>query len=54
MSFETINLGEGCTQRIYSDGVTKWYRDGEYPREDGPAVEVSDRYKAWYLNGKSH
>ena len=23
-------------------------------REDGPAIERADGYKAWYLNGKMH
>ena len=27
---------------------------GVYHREDGPALEYSDGYKAWYINGKRH
>jgi hypothetical protein len=44
-------------ERIYglnSFGDRYWYKDGEYHREDGPAVEMSHGYKAWYLNGKLH
>jgi len=26
--------------------------NGKYHREDGPALEYADGYKAWYLNGK--
>ena len=28
--------------------------NGDYHREDGPAAEHSNGYKAWYLNGKLH
>ena len=42
------------TVRVYDDGDKSWYIDGKCHREDGPAVELSDRYKAWYLNGKCH
>ena len=29
-------------------------RDGEFHREDGPATERIDGYKAWCINGKLH
>jgi len=34
--------------------ATTWYLNGERHREDGPAVEDDEGYKAWYLNGKRH
>jgi len=27
---------------------------GQYHREDGPAKEYTDGYKAWFINGKRH
>ena len=33
-------------------GTKRWYVNGEYHREDGPAVEWSDGDKEWFLNGK--
>ena len=35
---------------------TKLWRlpNGDYHREDGPAIEYSDGLKAWYLNGERH
>ena len=34
---------------------TDWYNlEGQRHREDGPAVEYADGYKAYYLNGKLH
>ena len=32
----------------------EWYRHGERHREDGPAYESSDGYKAWYIHDKRH
>lgn len=31
-----------------------WYKNGQYHREDGPAIERADGTKEWYLNGKPH
>ena len=31
-----------------------WLVNGKRHREDGPAVEGIDGYKAWYINGKLH
>jgi len=36
------------------NGTKKWYLNGKYHREDGPAIENSNGTKAWYLNGKCH
>ncbi len=35
-------------------GTKRYYKNDEYHREDGPAVEWTDGYKAWYFNGKLH
>jgi hypothetical protein len=34
----------------------KWWclKNGLLHREDGPAIEYADGYKAWYINGKFH
>ena len=36
------------------ENATRWYLNGEFHREDGPAVEDADGYKSWYLNGELH
>ena len=43
--------------RIDEDGNKFYYSNKKMTtrhREDGPAVEWTDRSKAWYLNGKQH
>jgi hypothetical protein len=44
------------TYEVKTDGkTTKWYFNGSVlHREDGPAIETTDGYKEWYLNGKLH
>ena len=37
---------------VYSNGTKHWYLNGQYHREDGPAVEWSNGTKHWYLNGQ--
>ena len=32
----------------------RWYLNGQYHREDGPAIEHLNGCKAWYLYGKCH
>ena len=40
---------------IASDGTKRWYNDTYYlHRDDGPAVEMVNGYKAWYINNKLH
>lgn len=40
---------------IDSEGTKRWYDDdGELHRDDGPAVHIYNRYKAWYRHGKKH
>jgi len=31
-----------------------WYLNGEFHREDGPAVEWANGDKAWYFKNKNH
>ena len=31
-----------------------WYKDDNFHREDGPAVEYADGDKEWYQNNKLH
>ena len=38
--------------RVYKDGRKCWFLNGNLHREDGPAIEWSNGYKAWYLDGK--
>jgi hypothetical protein len=33
---------------------TFWYYNGNFHREDGPAVEYADGTKEWWLNGNCH
>jgi hypothetical protein len=33
---------------------TEWFINNELHREDGPAIEYPNGYKAWYINGKQH
>tara|TARA_R110002124_G_scaffold49351_3_gene144807 strand:+ start:4109 stop:4621 length:513 start_codon:yes stop_codon:yes gene_type:complete len=39
---------------VDSDGSRYWYLNGQYHREDGPALELYDGSKYWYLKGKRH
>jgi hypothetical protein len=40
---------------VREDGVVEWkLPDGNFHREDGPAHECPDGYKAWYIKGKLH
>ena len=36
------------------DGEKRWYLNGKFHREDGPAIEWTNGRKSWYLNGKRH
>jgi hypothetical protein len=40
------------TVKVYDSGSKSWWLNDELHREDGPAVEDANGYKAWYLNGK--
>ncbi len=39
---------------IDGDGNKRWYIDGKYHRENGPAMEFISGYKAWIFDGKYH
>ena len=39
---------------VDSNGTKRWTLNGEYHREDGPAIEYPNGEKHWYLNGKLH
>jgi hypothetical protein len=39
---------------IDSLGNKRYYKNDEYHREDGPAVEHTDGFKAYWLNGILH
>jgi hypothetical protein len=39
---------------IDKDGTKEWFLNGEFHREDGPAVEWIDGSKFWYKDGKEH
>jgi hypothetical protein len=38
----------------YSNGSKYWCRNGQYHREDGPAIECSNGDKFWYLDNKEY
>jgi hypothetical protein len=39
---------------IYPNGHKRWYLNGNFHREDGPAIEWADGEKHWYLDSKFH
>jgi hypothetical protein len=41
---------------LYEDdnGTKHWFLNGNYHREDGPAIIYHTGNKYWYLNGKRH
>lgn len=40
---------------VDDNGIICWYNEeGKKHREDGPAVESPEGYKAYYINGKRH
>lgn len=40
--------------QLDADGTKKWYLNGVFHRDDGPAVEKSTGDRLWYRNGKFH
>jgi hypothetical protein len=34
--------------------VVEYFKDDQYHREDGPAIETASGDKFWYINGKLH
>ena len=51
-----IGMKEKDKNGRYKDkyGTVRWYKDGQFHREDGPAVEWNSGTKSWYLNDKLH
>lgn len=41
-------------KEIDQDGNIRWYLNGKYHREDGPAIERSNGDKEWWFQGKRH
>ena len=41
------------TVEVYANGTKYWYQNGQWHREDGPAVEYASGTKYWYLNGEN-
>jgi len=60
IKFQEIKAPINCIRRQDTWQRGKWQRteyynkDGQRHRENGPAVEYANGYKAWYLNGKLH
>jgi len=42
----------GCVK--YTSGEQYWYKDGQYHREDGPAIIYPDGNQYWMLNDKHY
>ena len=40
--------------KFQANGNTYWYINGQFHREDGPAVEYSNGGKYWYQHGLRH
>ena len=38
------------TVKVYYNGTKEWRLNGEYHREDGPAIEWANGCKSWWLN----
>jgi hypothetical protein len=49
-----MNAKEYPKKEVKSDGTFWRNEKGEYHREDGPAVELANGNKFWYLNGQYH
>ena len=42
------------TVKVYENGSKAWFLNGQYHRQDGPAIEWVDGAKVWFLNGQYH
>ena len=40
--------------RVYNDCSKFWYLNDKLHREDGPAIEYTNGYKEWHLNGTKY
>ena len=41
-------------KQVFDDGEQRWYLNGEWHREDGPAVIQPDGTEFWFQCGKLH
>ena len=39
------------TKQNHISGTKYWYLNNQYHRTDGPAIELADGDKSWYING---
>ena len=53
-SFVILDLSSNRTIEIDVDSARRWFLNGRFHREDGPAAEWADGSKFWYLNGQLH
>jgi len=51
---ESDIIPENFTGIAEDYGNKEWYRNGEWHREDGPAIEYANGDKYWYRNGQYH
>ena len=48
-------MSEEVRRKVDVDGTVRYYNEeGEKHRLDGPAVEWSNGYKEWYIEGKCY
>ena len=47
-------MSDQPTLHMARDGSKEWYLNGEYHREDGPAIEYANGSKYWFRNGEYH
>ena len=40
------------TVTVFDDGTKWWHLNDKLHREDGPAIEMANGDKAWWLNGE--
>ena len=40
--------------KVFSNGDKYWYRNGDFHRDDGPAIECANGDKHWYQNDQRH
>ena len=49
-----MNKNNQPTCQISKYETKRWTLDGQYHREDGPAIEYKDGTKFWYFHAKLH
>jgi len=54
-SFYSLSeVPKNYTGKCKVNNLIYYFKNGKYHREDGPAIELADGTKAWYLNDKRH